>query len=128
LRAPKRDYVLVIDDDDAICDLVALALGDEGHEVASCTDPADALTLIAERPPGLILLDLGMPAMDGETFARTFRAMPNATAPIVVFSTLPNIEEHAAHLGAVGWVTKPFDLDDLISTVNRALPLRATAP
>ena len=121
------DYVLVVDDDEAICDLIGLVLGDEGYEVASCTDPIDALRLVAQRPSGLILLDLRMPAMDGETFVRAYRAMPNATAPIVIFSAMPNVEAHAARLGAVGSITKPFDLDDLISTVNRALPLRANA-
>lgn len=60
----KSDYVLVVDDE-ALCALVELALGDEGYEVAGCTDPADALRLVAERRPGLILLDLRMPAMDG---------------------------------------------------------------
>jgi CheY-like chemotaxis protein len=127
LRASRSDSVLVVDDDEVICDLIELALGDEGFEVACCTDPADALGLLAERPSGLILLDLRMPAMDGETFVRTFRAMPNAIAPIVIFSALPNVEEHAARLGAIGSITKPFELDDLISTVNQALPLRATA-
>ena len=126
MRSPNPDYVLVVDDD-AICDLVELILDDEGHEVAICTDAAEALTLVAERSPGLILLDMRMPAMDGETFVRALRAMPNATAPIVIFSAVPNVEDHAAHLGAVGWINKPFDLDDLISTVNRALRLRATA-
>jgi CheY-like chemotaxis protein len=127
LRAPKSDYVLVVDDDEAICDLIELALGDDGYEVACRTDPADALSLLAQRPSGLILLDLRMPAMDGETFVRAYRATPNATAPIVIFSVLPNVEEHAARLGAVGWITKPFALDDLISTGNQAVLLRARA-
>jgi CheY-like chemotaxis protein len=126
LNAPRSDYVLVVDDE-AICDVIELALGDEGYEVACCTDPAGGRRLLMQQPSGLILLDLRMPAMDGETFVRALRAMPNATAPIVVFSALPNVEEHAARLGAVAWITKPFDLDDLISTVNRALPMRATA-
>jgi CheY-like chemotaxis protein len=113
VNAPESGYVLV-DDDEAICDLIGLALGDEGYEVAGCTNPVDALRLLAQRPPGLILLDMRMPAMDGETFVRAYRAMPN-------------VEEHAARLGTVGSVTKPFNLDNLISTVNRALPLRAAA-
>jgi len=126
LSVSKSDYVLVVDDE-ALCALIELALGDEGYEVAGCTNPADALRLVAERRPGLILLDLRMPAMDGKSFIRAFRAMPNATVPIVVFSALPHVEEHTARLGAAGWVSKPFDLDDLISAVNRALRLRATA-
>ena len=127
MNAPRSDYVLVVDDDEAICDLIELVLNDEGYTVTCCTDPADALRCVAQRPFGLILLDLRMPAMDGESFVRAYRAMPNATAPIVVFSAMPNVEEHATRLGAGGWITKPFDLDDLISSVNRALPLRATA-
>ena len=57
MRPPTSDYVLVVDDDEAICDLIELALGDEGYEVACCTNPADALRLVARRPSGLILLD-----------------------------------------------------------------------
>jgi CheY-like chemotaxis protein len=127
LNAPTSDYVLVVDDDEAICELIALTLGDEGYDVACCNDPGDALRLLAHRPSGLILLDLRMPAMDGETFLQAYRAMPNATAPIVIFSAMPNIEDQAACLGAIGSITKPFDLDDLISTVSQALPLPATA-
>ena len=127
LKWPKSDYVLVVDDNEAICDVIELALGDEGYDVACCTDPADALRLVVLRSPALILLDLRMPAMDGETFVRAYRAVPNARAPVVVFSAMPNVEEHAARLGAAGSITKPFDLDALISTVNRAFPLRATA-
>jgi CheY-like chemotaxis protein len=127
VSAPTSDSILVIDDDEAICDLIGLILGDEGYEVAGCTDPVDGLRLLARRPSGLILLDVRMPAMDGETFVRAYRAMPNATTPIVVFSAVPNVAEHADRLGAVGWISKPFDLDDLISTVNRTLPRRATA-
>jgi two-component system chemotaxis response regulator CheY len=127
LNAPTSDYVLVVDDDEAICDLVELVLDDEGYTVTCCTDPADALRLVAQRPPALILLDLRMPAMDGEDFVRACRAMPNPTAPIVVFSAMRNIKDHAARLGAVGWIAKPFDLDDVISTVSRALRLPATA-
>ncbi len=127
MNAPTSDYVLVVDDDQAICDLIELALGDEGYEVACCTNPANALRLVVHQPPAFILLDLRMPAMNGESFVRAYRALPNATAPLVVFSAMPNVEQHAARLGAVGWITKPFDLDDLISTVDHAWPRRAAA-
>jgi DNA-binding response OmpR family regulator len=127
MNAPTPDSVLVVDDDEAICDIVALALSDEGYAVACCTDPVDALGHLARRPPGLILLDLRMPTMDAEVFVQAYRALPRANAPIVIFSAMPNIENHAACLGAIGSITKPFDLDSLISTVRRLLPLPAIA-
>ena len=125
LSAGEADYILIIDDDEAICNLIELALGDEGYEVACCTDPVAALGLVAERPPGLILLDLRMPTMDGASFVRAYRALPNSAAPIVVFSALPNAEQYAARFGAVGSIAKPFNLDDLLAVVSQALSLFA---
>jgi DNA-binding response OmpR family regulator len=124
LSACQADYVLVIDDE-AICGVMELALDAEGYEVACLTDPVAALGLIVERPPRLILLDLRMPTRDGESFVRAYRALPSAAAPIVVFSALPNAEDYAARIGAAGSIAKPFNLDDLLAAVSRALPLRA---
>jgi len=121
MSAGEADYILIVDDDEAICSLIELALGDDGCEVVSSTDPVAALRLVVERPPGLILLDLRMPTMDGASFVCAYRALPNSTAPIVVFSALPNAEEHAARLGAVGSIAKPFNLDDLLAVVSQAL-------
>jgi DNA-binding response OmpR family regulator len=63
-----------------------------------------------------------MPTMAGESVVRAYRAMPNAGTPIVVLTALSTAEEHAARIGAIRSIVKPFDLDDLLAAVNDAMP------
>ena len=117
-------YVLVVDDEADICNLVSLALADEGYAVACARNGAEALAVVRARAPDLILLDLRMSVMDGWTFASEYRALPDADAAIVVFTAAGDGEASAAVLGAAGHLTKPFELDDLTRTVRRALHTR----
>ena len=125
--AERADYVLVIDDNEDICSIIEVVLSEDGYDVVCTGDPVAALRRVAERPPTVILLDLRMPTMDGEAFARAYRRLPNATAPIILTSALPGAEAHAARIGATGCLAKPFDLDDLLAAVHSAVSLRAVS-
>src|SRR5947209_8449280 len=85
--------VLVIDDDDSIREFVELVLQDEGYDVITATDGADALQIIALRQPSLILLDMRMPIMDGWEFARSYRETAGPHVPIVVLSAARETSE-----------------------------------
>jgi CheY-like chemotaxis protein len=111
--------VLVVDDDPAILAFVQLALEDAGYEVMIATDGADALQAIRHRRPGLILLDMRMPGMNGWEFADAYRLEPSPHAPLLIMSA--GRDTAPAHIAAAGWLRKPFDLDQLIGLVGQLL-------
>jgi CheY-like chemotaxis protein len=113
--------ILVVDDDDAIRDLMEMVLGDEGYEVVSVGSGPEALDRIHERRPELILLDMRMPGMNGWEFAEAYRRLPGPHAPIVVVTAGRNPDQKARDVDAVAYLAKPFDLDELGSLVGRVL-------
>jgi CheY-like chemotaxis protein len=117
----RRDVVLVVEDDPALRDVVELALIDAGFRVVTATDGRAALDRVAQELPGLILLDMKMPVMNGWEFARVFRARYNRRAPIVVLTAAQDARRRAEEVGAEGFLGKPFDLEELIETVERFL-------
>jgi CheY-like chemotaxis protein len=117
------DHILVIDDDESIRQIVRLCLSDEGYEVLEASNGQVALDVLAEHKPGLILLDLRMPVMDGWEFARRYQATPAPHAPIVAFVAALNVAQDCADLQTAAILSKPFDLDDLLDAVRTQLPL-----
>lgn len=113
--------ILVVDDEDTIRELVVMALADEGYETAVACHGAEALALLCREPADLILLDMRMPVMDGWEFARAYQAAPGPHAPLVVLTAGRSAAEAAAAIGAVGCLAKPFELDNLLGTVAKAL-------
>jgi CheY-like chemotaxis protein len=105
--------VLVVDDDGELRDLVTLALLDEGYQVVSASNGAEALRRVQLYCPDVILLDLDMPVMDGPTFAQQYHALPGAHAPIVVFTAGGNGHRFAQRIRAAAYVDKPADLSSL---------------
>jgi two-component system, NtrC family, nitrogen regulation response regulator NtrX len=118
--------ILVIDDDEGICEVMAAILGDEGYEVRCAMSAESGLAMIEERQPALILLDLWMAGQTPEEFVATYRQTPNGTASIVV-SGLPGIEQVAATIGADAFLSKPFDVPVLLETVQQVLSARAAS-
>jgi CheY-like chemotaxis protein len=113
--------VLVVDDDDELAEVVRQVLRDAGHSVATVRHGAAALELTKHISPDLILLDLSMPIMDGWSFVRQYRRSAKQGARIVLLTGNHNAPEIARSLGADGYITKPFDVDDLVAIVGREL-------
>jgi CheY-like chemotaxis protein len=120
-------YILVVDDDESICDVIEWALTDEGYEVVCARNGEHALRVLLERPPALVLFDLVMPDQGGADFIAACRQVPNGAAPMIVVSGFPNLDQIAAQIGADGFLAKPFDLTDLLDTVQATLPAREVA-
>ena len=118
------DRILVVEDDDDIREVVEEVLASEGYRVDVAKDGIDALGKLAgEARPPLILLDMMMPRMDGETFLRALRARPAlADAPVVVISGNATVRERASALNAAACLVKPFELDELLGLVRRLPP------
>jgi CheY-like chemotaxis protein len=126
-RPQVRRRVLVVDDDRAVRDVLALLLESEGYEVAFAGDGVEALAQVEASEPAVILLDLMMPRMDGFDFADELgrRGLRTAT-PIVVMSAGGLAQQGARQIAAEGVITKPFDFGELLPLVGR-LAERATS-
>jgi CheY-like chemotaxis protein len=118
---PKR--VLVVDDESSVAQVVVDALADEGYEVRWAANGREALAVLGAWLPDLIVLDLMMPVMDGRAFRAAQRHLsgPAATVAVLVLSGMREARATAEALGAAAALTKPFDLDDLVATVDRLL-------
>jgi len=118
-HTPRR--ILVVDDEPDIARLVAHYLEQESYEVEQAQDGPTALDMARRDRPDLILLDLAMPEMDGYTVIQELRADPvTATIPVVVMSVLP-ASASKTRLGAVDYVNKPLNRQQLLAVVSAAL-------
>jgi CheY-like chemotaxis protein len=116
-----NERILVVEDDDDIREVMQEALAAEGFRVDVAKDGVDALGKLDEAaPPPLILLDMMMPKMDGETFLKMLRRRPAlADAPVVVISGNAAARDKAQRLQAAACLVKPFELDELLGVVRR---------
>jgi CheY-like chemotaxis protein len=119
-----RPDVLVVEDDADLAALVEMILTDAGFPVRRAADGRQALARVAEKMPGLVLLDMRMPVMNGWEFAREFCARHGRAAPIVVVTAAEDARRRAEEIGADGWLEKPFELEDIVRMAERF----ATAP
>lgn len=109
--------VLVVDDDPSVRSLLELVLQVEGFEVRAAAGGEQALAMIAERRPEVLLVDVMMPGMDGRALTRQLRTDPaTADLPIVICSALADDRDawQAWASGANSFVSKPFDIDQLV--------------
>lgn len=113
--------VLVVDDDPEIRDLVRWLLEDEGWTVETAADGRAALDQATRARPALIVLDMGLPIMNGEEVARRLHDVYANPPPIVVVSADGHAGERAARIGAASFLHKPFNVDELASIVRRTL-------
>jgi DNA-binding response OmpR family regulator len=113
--------VLVVDDDESIRQFIEMALRDDGYEVATAPDGAEALLMVRSFAPQLVLLDMRMPTMDGWNFAAAYRGQPEPRAPIIVVTAARDPAEYALEIEADAYLAKPFDLHELRALVARFL-------
>src|SRR5690349_12124864 len=119
-RSIMSQPILVIDDDPSIRETVAEVLADEGYDVRTVTNGAEGLSAIERELPALVLLDMRMPVLDGWGFARTLDER-GIRVPIVVMTAAQEARQWAREIGA-GWsLAKPFDLLELLETIERIL-------
>jgi two-component system KDP operon response regulator KdpE len=118
--------ILVVDDEPQILRALATNLRARGYEVELAPTGEAALTLAARKHPDLVILDLGLPGMDGTEVIRGLRGWTRV--PIIVLSVRETEGEKVAALdvGADDYVTKPFGMDELIARLRAAL--RRAAP
>ena len=117
--APLR--ILVIDDEPPIRKLLRMGLGTQGYEIFDAPNGKAALALLDNRPD-LVILDLGLPDIQGHDLLRMIRAR-DESVPIVVLSSRGDEtgKVQALDLGADDYITKPFGMDELLARIRAAL-------
>jgi two-component system, OmpR family, KDP operon response regulator KdpE len=120
-RQPVGARILVVDDEPAIVRIVRANLERHDFRVDTAETGSEALAIHERRPPDLILLDLGLPDLDGLQVIREIRA--RASTPIVVLSVRGAERDKVAalDLGADDYLTKPFGVEELLARVRAAL-------
>jgi two-component system KDP operon response regulator KdpE len=123
-NAPR---ILLVDDETAIQRAVGPLLRGRGYEVEIAGTGAQALRAFAERPPDLIVLDLGLPDLEGTEVCRRVRA--TSQVPILVLSAREGEADkvQALDLGADDYVTKPFGPEELLARIRVALRRQQSA-
>jgi CheY-like chemotaxis protein len=119
---PPEGPVLVVEDDPDLLALEAEILSGAGYRVVTASDGLQALERAAAEEPSLVLLDMRMPRMDGWKFAAAFRERHGPGCPIVVVTAAEDARSRAEEIGAAGFLSKPFDLDEVLAEVGRHLP------
>ena len=122
--------ILVVDDDESIRKLLTTFLDEEGYRVRTAADGAEALQLtLSQMRPDLLLLDIGLPVVNGIEFVKLYRARAEPPyAPILIISARGDAEEIAAELDCDGFVNKPFSLETVSEAIAVAMAKNGMPP
>lgn len=117
-------HILTVDDSASIRMTTKIALANAGYTVTEAVDGVDGIAKLKGGQFDLIITDLNMPNMDGLTMIRELRTMPAHTGVPVIFLTTESdgeIKAQAKAAGATGWLTKPFDPENLVKITKKVL-------
>jgi len=120
--------VLVVDDEPQIVRALRVGLSANGYEVRSAGNGETALEMLASDPADVVLLDLGLPGIDGVEVVRRLRGW--SQAPVIVLSVRERQSDKVAALdaGADDYLTKPFGMDELLARIRVAMRRAVPAP
>lgn len=116
--------ILAVDDSASMRQMVAFTLKGAGHNVTEAADGLEALKLAKSSKFDLVLSDVNMPNMDGIGLTKELRSLPDFKfTPILMLTTEAGMDkkQDGKAAGATGWIVKPFNPDQLLSTVKKVL-------
>lgn len=114
--------VLVVDDDIDILDAITLILGEEGYEVESTADGKETYVKASYFKPDVIVLDMLLSGVDGRDICKILKGdTATRNIPVVMTSAHPSAKTNAITCGANGFLSKPFDVDDLLKNIKEHL-------
>ena len=114
-------HILIVEDDLVIADLIDQILRFEGYNISHVVDGRSAIEFVEQHHPDLVLMDLMLPVMSGIEASRHIKSSDSevvANVPIVAMSAGVNLRAAAGSLPVDGVLAKPFDIDELLATVN----------
>ncbi|MEX0620009.1 MAG: response regulator transcription factor [Solirubrobacterales bacterium] len=115
--------ILVVEDDDDIVDVLRRTLRAEGYEVRASGDGPEAMEDLTDFSPDLVILDLGLPGMDGIEVCSRIRSSENGEVPILMLTARADAEDRVTGLdsGADDYLVKPFDRSELLARIRALL-------
>ncbi|MCP4352686.1 MAG: response regulator [Desulfobacterales bacterium] len=120
----QRHTIIVVDNSEAVRELISFTLEEEGYNIVKAEDGCDALAKMNDTKADMMFTDLNMPNMDGIELVRQVRAHPEYKfLPIIIVTTVsdPSVKQQAKTAGATAWITKPFKGEQLLRVVKKVL-------
>jgi CheY-like chemotaxis protein len=119
----RQQRVLIIDDQQDILDLLTEILGPKGYHIITLNEVHDIFTEIENGQPDIILMDFILSGINGGEFcAQIKKNMKTKHIPVIFLSAHSRVIESLGHYGYDDFVTKPFDIDDILDTIEKYLP------
>jgi two-component system, OmpR family, response regulator len=120
-----KPKILIVEDEEKIARVLELELTHEGYEVAKVMDGFEGLTIFREQSFDLVLLDIMLPGMNGIELLRRIRSKDSNT-PVLLLTAKDSVEDKVAglDLGANDYITKPFQIEELLARVRAALRVK----
>ncbi|MEJ2626468.1 MAG: response regulator [Pseudolabrys sp.] len=116
--------VLSVDDSASVRQMVQLTLQGAGYQVIQANDGADGLAKAKSTQVDMVVTDLNMPVMNGLSLIQALRKLPDYRGVPIIFLTTESdagVKQQAKAAGATGWITKPFQKDQLVAVVKKVL-------
>jgi two-component system, chemotaxis family, chemotaxis protein CheY len=116
--------ILSVDDSASVLQMVKLTLAGGGYQVVQASNGADGLAKARIGGIDMVLTDLNMPVMNGIAMIRELRKLPQCTGVPIIFLTTEsaaNMKQEAKSAGATGWITKPFQQEQLLAVVRKVI-------
>ncbi|MCD6245788.1 response regulator [candidate division WOR-3 bacterium] len=116
--------ILIIDDDRFLLDILSFTLKKAGYDILTAMDGNEALQIIENDTPDLVISDIMMPNMDGYTMLEKIRNNPKTISTKVIFLSAkgnPKDIEKGYNLGVNAYITKPFNLQELLEKIENQL-------
>ena len=122
-----KALVLVLDDDPDICTMIKMVLGYYGYDAMDSENEEKAVKIISSNQIDLIIMDMLLSGADGTDICRRLKKDKNTSAiPILMFSAHPTARETCLAAGANDFISKPFEMNDMIGKVNFFLSQKST--
>ena len=117
----ESERILVVDDDEKICQILSIYLHSKGYEVITCKSGLKALSAFEDSKPDLVLLDVMLPGLDGWEVLEQIRRI--SSVPVIMLTAKGDITDKIQGLdcGADDYVVKPFDSKELIARIRAVL-------
>jgi two-component system, chemotaxis family, chemotaxis protein CheY len=119
-----KKRILAVDDSPSVRQMVKLTLSGAGYDIVEAGDGAEGLSKARATTLDMVVTDLNMPVMNGLGLIRELRKLPAYRGVPILFLTTesdPEMKQQAKAAGATGWITKPFQQDQLIAIVRKVL-------